>query len=74
MQLIPVSPEIQKIPGRVSEATAELIFLASSIPPMGFKSYYIQRESGDQLSRAVPVRNEYNDVSITHSWNKSEYY
>lgn len=30
------------LPGRSSLATHELVFLASNIPPLGYKSYYIQ--------------------------------
>lgn len=33
------------LPGRNSSATHELIFLASKLPPLGFKSYYIKVEN-----------------------------
>lgn len=34
------------MPGRVSEATQELVFKAVNLPPLGFKSYYIQKIPG----------------------------
>jgi len=43
------------LPGRNSSATHELIFLASKLPPLGFKSYYIKVEK--KLS-TTEVKNE----------------
>lgn len=44
-QIVPIAKPILKIPGRNSKATDELIFLAENIPPMGFKSYYVEKQS-----------------------------
>lgn len=33
---------MKKIPGRVSTTTHELLFRTDSIPPMGFKSFYVE--------------------------------
>ena len=40
--IIPIATFIQELPGRNSSATHELIFLASKLPAMGSKSYYIE--------------------------------
>ncbi|XP_046648826.1 lysosomal alpha-mannosidase-like isoform X2 [Daphnia pulicaria] len=44
-QLIPISPQVQALPGRTSSATEELVFLAAQLPPIGSKSYYVERDS-----------------------------
>lgn len=58
VQAIPVADSIQNIPGRQSKAAFEIIFLASAIPPLGFKSYYVAKSSkltDDQTSSDVNV-------------------
>lgn len=42
---------MEKLPGRSSAATHELIFKANDIPPLGFKSFYVTREKN--VERAV---------------------
>lgn len=37
---------VKKIPGRVSTTTHELLFRTDSIPPMGFKSFYVEQVNG----------------------------
>jgi len=41
-ELVPIPDFIRTLPGRNSSATHELVFLASQLPPLGSKSYYIQ--------------------------------
>ena len=41
-QTTPIADYVKSLPGRVSSATAELVFLASQLPPLGSKSYYVQ--------------------------------
>jgi len=40
--LIPIANFIKELPGRNSSASHELVFLASKLPAMGSKSYYIE--------------------------------
>ena len=36
-QLLPIPEEVLNLPGRVSEATFELVFQVTDLPPLGFK-------------------------------------
>ena len=39
---MPIAEFVKNLPGRKSSATHELVFLASQLPPLGSKSYYIE--------------------------------
>lgn len=39
-------PEVKEIPGRDSNATIELLFMAEEIPPLGLLSYHVERSEG----------------------------
>ena len=41
-QLMPIASFVASIPERNSTATHELIFLATQVPPLGSKSYFIE--------------------------------
>lgn len=41
-QIIQIHEAVKKIPGRESTTTHELLFRTDSIPPMGFKSFYVE--------------------------------
>ena len=43
VQAVPIPNFVQKIPGRVSAADQELVFLATALPPLGIKSYYVRK-------------------------------
>lgn len=43
VQAVPIPEAIKKIPGRVSQAEYEIVFLAEALPPLGFKSYYVTK-------------------------------
>ncbi|GLV46666.1 Lysosomal alpha-mannosidase II [Carabus blaptoides fortunei] len=45
VQLTPIPDAVFSIPGRVSSASAELVFHASDLPPLGFKSYFVKQLS-----------------------------
>ena len=45
---MPIAKFVQNLPGRNSSATYELVFLASQLPPLGSKSYYIERTLTDE--------------------------
>lgn len=63
VQIMPIPETVLNIPGRESNATAELIFLASELPPLGFKSYYIQLEKGDAVVKAAHFQEHYENVN-----------
>lgn len=48
-QIIPIANGVQNIIGRTSTATLELIFEGKNIPPLGFKSFHVKRETWDQV-------------------------
>lgn len=41
-QLVPISNEVQSLKFRISKSVVELVFLASELPPLGYKSYFIE--------------------------------
>lgn len=57
-QLMPIASFVASIPGRNSIAKHELIFLATKLPPIGSRSYYIETsvsKGRDDPSISVPV-------------------
>ncbi|XP_067011637.2 lysosomal alpha-mannosidase [Anabrus simplex] len=46
MQLVPIPEPVLNLPGRMSKATQELVFLAENLPPLGFRSFFVSRLSG----------------------------
>ncbi|XP_012143157.2 lysosomal alpha-mannosidase II isoform X2 [Megachile rotundata] len=64
-QTVPIPKSVRDVPGRVSAANNELVFVVS-IPPLGFKSYKVTRklESGSQVSDDLFIGNEFYNVSI----------
>ncbi|CAH1973774.1 unnamed protein product [Acanthoscelides obtectus] len=63
-QLIPIATAILTIPGRDSKATAELIFRAKDLPPLGFKSYYVERVAGNTVSQHQMERDSKGDTQF----------
>lgn len=47
VQFVPLPKAVLSIPGRQSSATAELVFQANDLPPLGYKSYLITRQKDD---------------------------
>lgn len=43
-QVVPIPDPVQALGFRSSPAVVELVFLASELPPLGFKSYYVSKE------------------------------
>ncbi|KAF5294473.1 hypothetical protein FQR65_LT01599 [Abscondita terminalis] len=64
VQTIPVADTIAKIPGRLSNATQEIIFIAESIPPLGFKSFYIQKTQSTEREKMSSKFQESAQVKI----------
>ncbi|XP_050429142.1 lysosomal alpha-mannosidase-like isoform X2 [Adelges cooleyi] len=55
-QIIPLPKSVITIPGRTSPTTAELIFKATDLPPLGYKSYLITKNrNGKQSTRSNAV-------------------
>ena len=52
-QVLPVPEPVLLIPGRTSKAGHELIFKAEEIPPLGFKSFYVRKNSQLASSQLV---------------------
>jgi len=44
-ELVPLPEFVKNLPGRMSQATHELVFLASQLPPLGSKSFHISTSS-----------------------------
>lgn len=43
-QMVPIAESVLDIQHRVSDATFELVFMATEVPPLGYKSYYVSKE------------------------------
>lgn len=50
-QIIPIAIGVQNIIGRKSNTTLELLFEAHNLPPLGFKSFYVQKQHGDSVTQ-----------------------
>ncbi|XP_060520801.1 lysosomal alpha-mannosidase-like [Cylas formicarius] len=46
-QIVPIPSRVLDIVGRESNATLELLFLAKDVPPLGFRSYYVEKVVGE---------------------------
>lgn len=56
--MLPIPKAVLNIPGRESIATQELVFKADMIPPLGFKSYYVQRVGENNITISSPEENK----------------
>ena len=66
-QLVPIPEFVLSIPGRISSATYELVFLAAQLPPLGVKSYFIEKSSPSiKTTRSINIY-EGNSEDITIS-------
>lgn len=56
-QIVPIAENIQKLPGRRSEAMHELVFLAKDLPPLGARSYHVwhMKQKSTRFSRVKKV-------------------
>lgn len=43
-QIVPIPDPVKSLKYRMSSASFELVFMASELPPLGYKSYYVARE------------------------------
>lgn len=57
-QLVSIPMEVQSLSYRRSKAKMELVFLASDLPPLGFKSYFVQRKLNLKVKSLTPNANK----------------
>ncbi len=65
-QIMPVSTRVKRIPGRRGNASFELIFHATDIPPLGFKSYHISKNPASAIGQMSMKSNVVASTSITN--------
>ncbi|XP_037083658.1 lysosomal alpha-mannosidase-like [Pollicipes pollicipes] len=65
-ELIPIPAEVQDLPGRDSTANVELVFQASTLPPLGFKAYYVRVFSYGTASQHASERPGLQTLSNGH--------
>ncbi|XP_060838045.1 lysosomal alpha-mannosidase-like isoform X3 [Rhopalosiphum padi] len=58
VQFVPLPDAVLRIPGRESSATAELVFQAEDIPPLGYKSYLITKQPSSYTNSLRAKRSE----------------
>jgi len=62
---MPIPSFVELIPGRNSSSDHELIFLATKIPPLGSRSYYVEVSASRKPSN--PLVSVYYWNSLNHS-------
>lgn len=69
-QIVPVPASVKNISFRSTNSSHELVFLASELPPMGYKSYYISRTK-NQKDEPVPEVKLLADDPSTYNQDQS---
>ncbi|XP_049857093.1 lysosomal alpha-mannosidase-like [Schistocerca gregaria] len=70
IQLVPIPDAIYKVPGRDSNATQEIVFQATDVPALGYRSYYVSstRQERSYLNtvseNATSIGNNYLQVIL----------
>ncbi|XP_078036305.1 lysosomal alpha-mannosidase II isoform X1 [Augochlora pura] len=67
-QLVPIPKPVQQIPGRVSEATHELVFMAK-LPALGYQSYKVEKiKNTDEIvaSSSDPINNKLYEIHVNN--------
>ncbi|XP_076263635.1 lysosomal alpha-mannosidase-like [Rhynchophorus ferrugineus] len=54
-QILPIADVVANIPGRQSDATNELYFIADDIPPLGWKSFIVSLDKSIKPEKILPV-------------------
>ncbi|KAK7789693.1 hypothetical protein R5R35_011514 [Gryllus longicercus] len=52
-QLVPIPEPVQNIPGRMSQATQELVFRAVNLKPLGFQSYFVSQVKSEESNTYI---------------------
>uniref|UniRef100_A0AAG5DR66 Alpha-mannosidase n=1 Tax=Anopheles atroparvus TaxID=41427 RepID=A0AAG5DR66_ANOAO len=74
-QLVPIPESVLNLNYRFSNATAELVFLANELPPLGFKSYFVTRavdSLDDFIHEAKPLQPESPVGNDSTRWHSEE--
>ncbi|XP_029158276.1 lysosomal alpha-mannosidase isoform X1 [Nylanderia fulva] len=81
-QIVPIPERIQKIPGRLSNATNEIVFRATDVPALGWTLYTISRIQHKEMTvQSEPlefISSELYNISVNNDgnliirWNKQK--
>lgn len=52
-QLVSIPTEIRSLSFRLSNAESEVVFLANELPPLGYKSYFVQRKPSKKIAKSI---------------------
>ncbi|XP_050536747.1 lysosomal alpha-mannosidase-like [Daktulosphaira vitifoliae] len=66
-QIVPIPQSVLNIPGRESLATSELVFEANDLPPLGYKSYHINKDRNSNKKRrthTTPTQPQIDSVDL----------
>lgn len=55
-QIIPIPDSVQNIPGRMSVAKEEIVFIADNLPSLGYRSYYVSAVNGKNKNEIIRRR------------------
>ncbi|XP_011872614.1 PREDICTED: lysosomal alpha-mannosidase isoform X2 [Vollenhovia emeryi] len=80
VQIVPIPEEVKKIPGRKSNATNDVVFRASNVPPLGILVYVVAKKTQEDIvEQPQAVNSISNEVYSIHvntngdleiNWNK----
>lgn len=66
-QVVPIPEPVKALKYRLSSASYELVFLASELPPIGYKSYYVSREGASDPEVMLADQADINEqIDDTH--------
>lgn len=63
VQLVPIPSPLFNLPGRKSKATVEMVFKAQDVPPLGYRSYFIE-ELPHRVHEKADLQDEGMDFTI----------
>lgn len=77
VQFVPLPSAVLRIPGRRSLATAELVFQADDIPPLGYKSFLITKDKSYLKNKQIEVSTQSVTDDPVHVgdrvWNRNNF-
>ncbi|XP_060519907.1 lysosomal alpha-mannosidase-like [Cylas formicarius] len=73
VQLLPISSAVLNIPGRVSDATLELIFPAYDVPALGYRSYFMEVIEDEDRVTPVGVSSKYFSTNMGVDFDINEF-
>ncbi|XP_065340981.1 lysosomal alpha-mannosidase [Cloeon dipterum] len=70
-QMVPLPEPMLRLPGRVSPAKQELVFIAEKLPPLGYTTFYVQKLAGKSMlayaekgPERLTLKNKFMEVSV----------